>query len=230
MNNRHAVSYSIVRSRRRTVAIHIKKDATVEVRAPLFTSRMAIDTFVAAKEKWIIEHMDKYERRNAARSAFTLNYGDMLTLRGGTYPVRASEDGRAGFDGDSFLVPPNLPSASVKAAVIGAYKDIAKCVLTEKTAYYAEQLCVIPAAVKISNAKMRWGSCSGKNIINYSWLLIMADDSAIDYVVVHELAHIREPNHSARFWGVVEGVLPDYNRSRKRLKGLQDKLFLEDWG
>ena len=230
MNNRHAVSYSIVRSRRKTIAIHIKKDATVEVRTPLFTSRAAIDTFVAAKEKWITEHIDKFERRNSARSAFTLNYGDVLMLRGGMYPILASDDCRAGFDGASFLVPPNLPPESIKAAAIDAYKDIAKYVLTEKTAYYAGQLGVRPSAVKISEAKMRWGSCSGKNSINYSWLLIMAEDSAIDYVIVHELAHIREPNHSARFWAIVEGALPDCNRRKKRLKVLQDRLFLEDWG
>ena len=229
MNNRQAVSYSIVRSRRKTVAIYIKKDATVEVRVPMFTSRTAIDEFVAAKEKWITGHMDKYERRNAARSAFTLNYGDMLMLRGGMYPIRASDDGRTGFDGDRFLVPPGLPPESIKASIISVYKDLAKYVLTEKTAYYAERLGVIPAAVKISSAKMRWGSCSGKNSISYSWLLIMADDSAIDYVVVHELAHIRESNHSARFWDVVEGALPDYKRRKKRLHALQDKLFLEDW-
>jgi hypothetical protein len=90
-------------------------------------------------------------------------------------------------------------------------------------------MSVTPIAVKINSAKTRWGSCSNKKSLNFSWRLIMADDDVIDYVVVHELAHLREMNHSPRFWAVVEAVLPDYRERKLKLRALQAKLNREDW-
>ena len=91
-------------------------------------------------------------------------------------------------------------------------------------------MSVTPSAVRINGAKTRWGSCSGKKSINFSWRLIMASDDVIDYVVVHELAHLLELNHSARFWAVVEKILPDCRERRKQLRELQKRLATEDWG
>jgi len=95
--------------------------------------------------------------------------------------------------------------------------------------HYAGLMSASPTAVKINGAKTRWGSCSAKKSLNFSWRLVMADDSVIDYVVVHELAHITEMNHSARFWAIVAGVLPDYKERQKQLKALQKRLNAEDW-
>ena len=83
--------------------------------------------------------------------------------------------------------------------------------------------------VPINSAKTRWGSCSGKNSINFSWRLIMADDYMIDYVVVHELMHIKVHNHSDRFWMHVAAVMPDYKERRLQLKEFQKRVANEDW-
>lgn len=119
--------------------------------------------------------------------------------------------------------------AQIKSACVQIYRMLAKRDLTEKTLDFAKQMSVMPTAVKINNAKTRWGSCSSKKSLNFSWRLIMADDDVIDYVVVHELAHITEMNHSARFWSIVEGVLPDYRKRKTKLKELQRRLNGEDW-
>ena len=84
-------------------------------------------------------------------------------------------------------------------------------------------------AVKINSAKGRWGSCSGKNSLNFSWRTVLASDDAIDYVVVHELAHTIEHNHSSRFWNIVEKTLPDYRRRESEFKALSDRLARENW-
>ena len=97
--------------------------------------------------------------------------------------------------------------------------DRAKEIIPARVAYYSRIMNVTPTAVKIGGAKTRWGSCSGKNSLNFSWRLMLTNDDAIDYVVVHELAHILEHNHSKRFWAVVENVMPDYRERRKGLKG-----------
>lgn len=223
------ISYALIRSRRKTIAIHITKDAAVEVRAPLKTPAADIDKFVASKEKWITAHLIKCEQRNAEKAAFSLSYGDTLSLCGETVPLCAKDGNRAGFDGECFFLPPNLSPEYIKRAVIRIYKAIAKSILTKKVAAFAKQINVNPAAVRINSAKTRWGSCSGNNNINFSWKLVMADEDVVDYVVVHELAHIKEHNHSPRFWAVVESVLPDYKQRKAKLKALQDKLSREDW-
>lgn len=224
------LKYTLIRSRRKTAAIHITKDAEVEVRAPLRMPKATIDEFVASKEEWITAHLSRREQLNDEKAAFCLNYGDTVTLCGKTYPIRAKDGKRAGFDGECFFVPPGLTPDDVKRAAVQIYKAAAKRIIGDKTGEFSELMNVKPAAVKITSAKTRWGSCSGKDSLSFSWRLVMADESVIDYVVAHELAHIIEHNHSPRFWAVVENVIPDYRQRRAKLKALQDKLSREDWG
>jgi predicted metal-dependent hydrolase len=126
-------------------------------------------------------------------------------------------------------MPPGLPPEEIKAACVQVYRLLAKRDLTAKALEFAKKMGVMPSAVKINGATTRRGSCSAQKSLNFSWRLIMADDDVIDYVIVHELAHITEMNHSARFWALVEGVLPDYQSRRVKLKALQRRLSTEDW-
>lgn len=221
--------YTIIHSKRKTIAIHITKDATVEVRAPLKAPKAEIDRLVASKRDWISKHLAARERSVQNKVAFTLDYGDAVPMRGKEYPIVAKDGNRVGFDGECFYLPPALPTEQIKQSVIQIYSMVAKNLLTNKVIDFAKLMGVTPIAVKINGAKTRWGSCSGKNSINFSWRLIMAGDDVIDYVVVHELAHIKEHNHSDRFWAVVAAVLPDYKERQARLKELQKRLASEDW-
>ena len=223
------INYNLIRSKRKTIAIHITQDATVEVRAPLKVPKSEIDRFVASKQEWINKHLAVHRESVENKAAFQLNYGDAVLLQGHTYPITAKAGNRAGFDGESFFMPPGLSADEIKRAVIQVYKMLAKNVLTYKVLDYAKQMDVTPTAIKVNRAKTRWGSCSGKNSLNFSWLLIMADNDAIDYVVVHELAHTKEHNHSAKFWAVVTSILPDYKQRQAKLKELQKRLVNEDW-
>ena len=90
-------------------------------------------------------------------------------------------------------------------------------------------MAVKPAAVKINGAQTRWGSCSARRSVNFSWRLILAEDNLVDYVIVHELAHLKELNHSPRFWALVAAYVPDYQIRRARLRELQKKFNREDW-
>jgi len=188
-----------------------------------------IDRIVASKDKWIRSHLARASTLSAARSTFALDYDGAVTLFGRDYPIIAGCGPSVKFDGTSVTVPPDLDGGEIKRAVILLYRAIARDVLSERAGHFASLMGVIPAGIKITGAKTRWGSCSGKNSINFSWRLVMADDDVIDYVVAHELAHIREHNHSTRFWAVVESTLPDYADSRRKLKLLQEKLAAEDW-
>lgn len=223
------MEYTLIRSKRKTIGIHITGDAAVEVRAPLKVPKAEIDRVVESKQKWIRSHLSVRERQLESKAAFTLDYGGAVPMLGGEYPITARDGNRAGFDGERFYMPPGLPSGEIKYAVIQIYRMVAKPLLTNKVIDYAERMAVTPAGVKINGAKTRWGSCNNLGGINFSWRLIMAEDDVIDYVVVHELAHMKEWSHSARFWAIVESVLPDYKARLGKLKELQKRLANEDW-
>jgi predicted metal-dependent hydrolase len=220
--------YTLIRSKRRTAAIHIK-NGSMEVRAPIKMPKRDIDRFVASKEKWITERLMQSQTYAEQREAFSLDYGDAVTFRGTDYPLTAKAGNHAGFDGRRFYLPPALSPEQIKPTVVQIYRRLAKQYLTERVEHYAKLMNATPTAVKINGAKTRWGSCSAKKSLNFSWRLVMADDAVIDYVVVHELAHTTEMNHSARFWAIVAGVLPDCKERQKRLKALQKRLNAEDW-
>ncbi len=98
------------------------------------------------------------------------------------------------------------------------YKREAKEKIVGRINYYSNRLHLFPKGIKITNAKSRWGSCSRGNRLSFSWRIIMASLTVIDYILIHELAHIREKNHSKRFWAYLESILPDYKKHRLWLK------------
>jgi len=98
------------------------------------------------------------------------------------------------------------------------YKKQARKVLTGRVKFFANKYDFKVRKIRISSARTRWGSCSQKGTLSYTWRLVMAPSNVIDYVVVHELCHLKEMNHSKAFWLQVEAILPDYKQRRKWLK------------
>ena len=105
------------------------------------------------------------------------------------------------------------------------YISIARDIFTRKAAYYSRIMGVSYGRITIREQKTRWGSCSSKGNLNFNWRLILAPEEVLDYVVVHELAHRREMNHSKAFYAVVESVLPDYRQARRWLRDHGDSLW-----
>ncbi|MDR2558176.1 MAG: M48 family metallopeptidase, partial [Oscillospiraceae bacterium] len=170
--------------------------------------------------------LSESKTQSQRKDSFALNYGDTVLYCGRQYRIAPSMSGKIGVSSDCFFIPAGLLPECIKSACIQIYRILAKSDLTLKVNNYSAQMGVTAASVKINGANTRWGSCSAKKSLNFSWRLIMADNDVIDYVVVHELAHIIEMNHSPRFWAVVERVLPDYREQQAKLKELQKKLIL----
>ena len=221
------IEYSLIRSNRKTLALYVR-DSGVEVRAPFHMTRKEIDSFVNGKQEWVERMITKNADLAEKKALFEVDYGSRVPYRGREYIVGGIPERKVFFD-NAFCVPVYLNPDQVKRACVQIYRMLARRDLTAKVQDYATQMGVEPLGLKINGAKTRWGSCSAKKNLNFSWRLMMADDEVIDYVVVHELAHIKEMNHSPRFWSVVEGVLPDYKTRQSRLKKLQKKLNAEDW-
>ena len=100
----------------------------------------------------------------------------------------------------------------------------AKKIFPERTVYFAERMGVTYNRITIREQKTRWGSCSSAGNLNFNWKLVLMPSELLDYVVVHELAHRKEMNHSPRFWAVVEKELPDYRERREKLKKMGKQL------
>ncbi len=169
------MTYEIVRSRRRTVALEVTREGRVLVRAPLRMPQGEIKRFVASHAAWL----EKAQAKVAARQA--------------AHPPLTEQE-------------------------TAALRQRAKELLPDRVAHYAAIMGVTPTSVKITSARTRFGSCSGKNGICFSLYLMQYPEEAIDYVVVHELAHIRHHDHSPAFYAEVAKVLPDYKERMKLLK------------
>lgn len=219
--------YNLIRSKRKTIALYIR-GGVLEVRAPLRASLRDIEQFIVSKEKWISKNLAHSQEQARRRENFCVDYGDTVLYLGCEYPIIAKTGRRVGFD-DGFFMPPGLSHGEIKSACIQIYRRLARRDLPSRVLYFSKKMAVSPAAVKISGAKTRWGSCSTRRNLNFSWRLIMAGIDVVDYVVVHELAHLLEMNHSPRFWEIVAAVLPDYRERRGRLKALNERLAREDW-
>jgi len=223
--------YKLTRSKRKTIAIKINEDSRLEVRAPLHISQEKIDSFVNSKEKWIVKHTNEISKKYKLKKEFTLNFNDYVLVRGEKTYIHSIKENTASYDKEKriFYIPEIANSAQIKEILIKLYKLIAKSYIHQRVEFFSKQMNVNPTAVRITSAETRWGSCSGKNSVNFSWKLIMADDEIIDYVVVHELAHIKQHNHSPKFWNIIESTIPDYRKQKEKLKILGEKLSKENW-
>ena len=221
------IDYKLIRSNRKTVTIKITYDGT-EVRAPHNTPLSVIDDFVQSKEDWIAEKSVIMQERSANRKDFYVDYGHMIRYRGKKYPIKAS-DLHYGFDGSAFHIPPGLDPAAIKNYCILFYNMYGSSVIEKKLNEFSALMNTSYNGFRLTNAQKQWGSCNSKKVISFSRRLIMADDDLIDYVIIHELAHTIELNHSTRFWEIVENYMPDFRDRKARIDDLQKELMHEDW-
>jgi len=227
--NKQPIPYNLIYSDRRGATLRVNRDGRVEVRAPRGMPRSEIERFVNAHRDWIERNLARILPRAEAKAAFKVDYGSALRLLGHTFPLAARDGTRAGFDGSCFFAPPGLQSERLQQVCVNTYRRYAADHIPKRVTYFAEIMHAHYDGVKINSAKARWGSCSGKCGLNFSWLLIMAPPEVVDYVVVHELSHTFEHNHSDRFWAVVERALPDWRQREAGLKPLQEQLSTENW-
>ena len=209
---------TVVYSDRKTISIQVKRDGSVVVHAPRGTSRARIKELLSERAEWIKKHSSSLSERKPL---------DRVYYLGRPFPVVRTADGRVGYDGERFVLPENADGPASVNALSLFFKSVGKKYLSAKTAYWAAVMKLPqPPQPKLTGAKTRWGSCGGKggNRINYAYMLMMTDEECVDYVVVHELSHIRFRNHNENFYAQVAAVLPDYKTREAKLREYE-KLF-----
>ncbi|MCL2630762.1 MAG: M48 family metallopeptidase [Firmicutes bacterium] len=214
------MEYKLIRSGRKTLALCVRK-GVLEAHAPFGMPVGAIDKFVKEKEKWITDKLKAFADKPKPE---ILNYGSMVWYLGVQFPICARAGNRAGFDGKEFFMPPDLSADEIRDNVIKVYKTMAKKILPKRVEHYEKIMNVTSKSLMITSAQTRWGTCCAGGRLSFSWRLMASECEVVDYVVVHELAHLSEMNHSPKFWTIVESFLPNYKVLIKRLKSVDNNL------
>ena len=209
----------IIRSRRKTIALQVSHDARLIVRVPYNTSEKLIRKVIYEKRFWILKKQE--EAKGKYKKVYSKEFvnGERFLFLGNSYELYIVDDFELSliFNNELFfLSKKNLNKA--KESFIKWYKEQAYKNFSERVAIYSKISGITYNKLKITNARKRWGSCSVKGNLNFTWRLIMAPLQVIDYVIVHELVHIKEKNHSKNFWDNVRIILPYYETQQKWLK------------
>lgn len=211
-------------NRKKTVSIEVTP-ANVKVSAPKRLSNQVITDFITERSKWIEKNV-RLQLEQPKQRARIWSDGEIFAYLGQDYPLRIKREIRVLVDIDdghlNVVIPRDTPKIeekqTVKALIVDWYKQKASETLVARSFAYSKLLKVEPASIRIKEYKSQWGSCSVSGVISYDWRIIMAPSEVVDYLVVHELAHLLEHNHSSRYWRHVETIIPDFRDQQAWLK------------
>ncbi|EGJ09257.1 MULTISPECIES: M48 family metallopeptidase [Rubrivivax] len=220
----HLVGYELRRARRRSIGFVIGAEG-LSVSAPRWVAAADIDTALRAKAGWILRKLHEQRERGRRLAAARVDWRDGATIPflGRDLVLRLDPAATgAMLDAESGTLRLGLPQGASREqwrdAVQSWLQRQARRVFEERITMFAPQLGVKVRRLTLSSAATRWGSASADGSIRLNWRLVHFALPVVDYVVTHELAHLREMNHSAAFWGVVRSVLPDYEQARGALR------------
>ena len=216
------LEYELGRQARRDILLKVLPGGVIRVYAPGYAQLRAVDDVVRARAGELARLQDEVERAwTESRAQNALRDGRQIWYEGWQYTLRLSAGKRAvSFaDGVAEVHVPDLDDEeSVRAELRAWLSARALERIRARLDHYIPLVGRQPGRVTIREQKTRWGSCSSRNNLNFNWKLIMAPPPALDYVVIHELCHLHEFNHSPRFWQLVAAQMPEYESWKKWLK------------
>lgn len=215
------LNYKVIHSsRRKTLTITVERDRSIVVKAPTGTDPKKIRKILESKKQWLykkINHEQKYQLPLHPPGKELVN-GESMPYLGRYYRLElVDNETEVKLINNRFQVPKNQ-SKKRGEVFKNWYIQKAKENILSRVNIYAQRLGVTFNEAKITDSKYRWGSCTLKDNITFNWRLIKAPMFVIDYVVVHELAHLLEANHTARFWNIIKSQIANMERAKKWLK------------
>lgn len=226
--------YEVIKKKKKNIGILVTPEGEVIVTSPLHVDDSLVHEVVFKKAGWILGKLKLINEINKDTREKEFVSGESIEYLGRRYRLKVIEDSanmvsirlfRGKFEA---YVTPKLSlderQELIKAELTKWLKEQAKIKLKERTEVYSRKLNLFPNRVVVKEQKSIWGSCSSKGNINYNWRLVMAPLSVIDYVVIHELCHLKYQDHSSKFWSLVEYVMPDYEEKKKWLRENGRKL------
>ncbi len=213
--------------RRKHVHLLVDERGSLVVRAPYHCSRQYAEAAIYANHGWAIRALQDARRSLRQRPRLVTGcrlpvLDESLTLR-----LRLTRRPRVCRDGHELWVEgADLQPETVKSRLSTWYRSQARAHFGARVTHFAAQAGVAPQRLTVRGQRTRWGSCSARGTISLNWRLMQVPAALVDYVVVHELCHLRHLNHSSAFWEMVGGIVPDWRDRRARLRALQSELPL----
>ena len=220
-------------ARRRTLEVRVTWDNRVRVLCPMILNDAQIADFVSAKSGWIESKL----RINASKingSSQIITAGSVLFFRGQTLTLVATQAERTAITLDQarlIVKAPGNSSEALNALLRDWFYQRAREILLERTEFYSQVLGHQPTKITFKVYRSMWGRCNASGAIAFDWRIVMAPDSVIEYLVVHELCHLTHFDHSSSFWDLVESVKPDFRESKSWLRanaGWIKQMFKND--
>lgn len=220
----NSLSYEVVRSRRSTADIIIERDGSVLVRAPEWADDEQIANIVTSKHYWIYQGLAEWRDLNATRVLREYKSGEGFLYLGRAYRLLlvAEQDEPLQLKDGRFMLRRDLVEKGEIAAARTAFRDYyiaqGRERIRKRVEYYAPKVGVASVDVDVRELGNRWASCSPSGALAFNWKCMMAPQTIIDYVVVHELCHFYYSDHTDAFWNEVDKVLPDYRERKEWLR------------
>ena len=217
------IEYALTRSNRKTASLHIERDGSVSLIVPESLPQEKIEEILEAKRLWIYRGLADWRERNAARVTREFVNGEGFLYLGRSYRLRWVDYQKEPLmlkDGRFLLRRPadGKPSPDPADIFKEFYRTKGRERISQRVALYEPKLGVTSKAMRIMELGHRWASCSADGVLNFHWKSMMAPLKVLDYIVVHELAHLVHPRHTTDFWSSVDRILPDYRERRDWLR------------
>jgi predicted metal-dependent hydrolase len=228
----HVIGYRFERTRRRSIGMLVGPEG-LTVRAPRWVTLAQVDEAVQERADWILRHLHDAQARRAREAASRIEWGDGVSVAylGQPLTVRlmaaTSSADQDNLDQPTLLrlnLPRDAAPQAIRSATHAWLQGRALALFEQRIAHFAPRLGVQVTRLSLSAARTRWGSAGVDGSVRLNWRLIHHDLACVDYVVVHELSHLRHMNHSAAFWRVVASVMPDYVAVRSRLQSMAHSI------
>jgi len=212
------IIFNLQRNKRKTVSIYVEPTGEINVLAPEKISEDDLNQIIEKKRYWIHKSLLEMELLNETKVEREIKNGEGFLYLGKSYKLKILKNlktpltlrqGRFYLDKDS--------SINAQKHFKEFYKNKGRIHISARIEYFKNKIGVNPPQLRVMELGNRWGSCSGR-YINFHWKVMMAPMKIIDYVIVHELAHLIETNHTDKFWELVESVIPDYKQKKEWLK------------
>lgn len=202
----------LIRRSGHSITMHIEDDGSLVVRAPTYMPTFLIKQFVSSHSAWIIKNRRMVAARPVSRTP-TYQEGESFRIGGRTYILHRTKGNAIVLAGDKLFFPERFVSKA-SYHMESWLRTWAKKFLTSRLNAYAAKMGVAYKKITIRDTSSRWGSCSSSGTLSFSYRLVLADISIIDYVLIHELAHVTHHNHKAVFWNRVAQFYPEYESAR----------------
>ncbi|MFA5056328.1 MAG: SprT family zinc-dependent metalloprotease [Dehalococcoidia bacterium] len=217
----------IIHSKRNTFCVEIKRDGSLVVRVPQGSSIEAIQSAIDSKTRWILKKRAEIYKMDIPAEPKKFVDGEKFLYLGVIYPLSVDgiESARLLFDGSKFVLSKEHRS-NARYVFVEWYREYARRYISKRVREYSSLYNIPYSKICITNAEKRWGSCNNRGSLRFSWRLAMAPRDVIDYVVVHEMAHIKHLNHSRAYWQEVISMMPDFKEKKRWLYRNGNRLVI----